>query len=122
MNEPTIYIVEDDSSVRKSLSRLLRTIGHPVEVFASAEEFLQDTTNKQGCLMADVRMPGISGLALQTKIKERSLPIGVVLMTGHGSEDVQAQAVRAGAQFLLKPFDESAILQAIKVAMESITP
>jgi FixJ family two-component response regulator len=115
-----VYVVDDEPSVRKSLGRLLKAAGHRVEVFASAQEFLQrGSQDGIGCLVLDVQMPELSGLELQEALSavERFLPI--VFITGHGDVPTSVRAMKAGAQdFLSKPCDEKDLLAAIALALE----
>lgn len=119
---PLISVVDDDESVRESLHGLLRSVGFVVRVFASAEEFLNsghllDTA----CLILDVRMPGMSGPELQSKLADVGSEVPVVFITAHG-EDAEAreQAMRSGAvDYLVKPLTEEGILNAVEVALRS---
>ena len=115
----TVYVVDDDLSVRKGLSRLIRSAGLRVEAFASAEDFLQRYSSVEGgCLVLDVQLPGLSGVALQEALggAERSLPI--IFITGHGDIPMSVRAMKKGAvDFLAKPFDGHELLDAIAVAL-----
>ena len=122
MNEstPTIFVVDDDAAVRKSLVRLLRSAGYLVESFASAGEFLDHWQERAttGCLVLDVQMPGLSGFDLQRQLRStpRSLPI--VFITGHGDSPMSVMAMKAGAvNFLAKPFQAEDLLLAIGEAI-----
>ena len=117
-NEPTVLIVDDDEAVRDSLSMVLRAAGRPVETFASAEEFIErGGTSRTGCLVLDVRMPGMSGLELQEYLAERNLPLPIVFLTGHGDIPMAVRAVRRGAwEFLQKPVDDGQLLAAVDAA------
>jgi FixJ family two-component response regulator len=117
---PTIFVVDDDASVRGGLARLLRSIGMQVETFASGREFLGcQLPDGPACVVLDIRLSGENGLVLQDALRtsERRLPI--IFLTGHGTVPLCAQAMRAGAvDFLLKPVDEQDLLEAISRAIE----
>jgi RNA polymerase sigma factor (sigma-70 family) len=119
-NTPRVYIVEDDASVRRSLARLVRCAGHQVETFTSASAFLdQDGRTRPGCLVLDVRMPGLSGLDLQEKLAKQEHPIPVVFITGYGDIPTSVQAMKAGAiDFLCKPVRGPDLLSAIDQALD----
>lgn len=112
---PLITVIDDDDSVRASLQRLIRSAGFAVEVFASAEEFLNaGQLSDTRCLILDVRMPGTSGLELQRLLAAGRYEIPVIFITAHGDEAARAQALKDGAaEYLLKPFGEEALLNAI---------
>lgn len=112
---PLISIVDDDASVRKSLSGLVRSVGFAAEAFASAEEFLATgNVRDTHCLILDVRMPGMGGLELQRRLTADGCAVPVVFITAHGDAASRAQALEAGAvEYLLKPFSEEALLGAI---------
>jgi FixJ family two-component response regulator len=116
---PTVFVVDDDPSVRKSLARLLRSAGFAVETWASAREFLESNRLPgPGCLVLDVQMPGLNGLELQEKLEgtDRNLPI--VFITGHGDIPTSVKAMKAGAvDFLPKPFQDEDLLRAIRKAI-----
>lgn len=118
--EPTVFVVDDEPSVRKSLGRLLKAAGYRVEAFASAKEFLQSGPHDGvGCLVLDVQMPDLNGLELQQALvaSERGLPI--VFITGHGDIPTSVRAMKAGAlDFLSKPFHEKDLLEAIGRGLE----
>ena len=119
---PTIFVVDDDLSVRRALDLLLRAAGYAVEVFASAKEFLEraDPT-ASGCLVLDVRMPGESGFDLQETLATRGHDIRVIFITGHGDIPMAVRAMKAGAvDFLAKPFDDQALLDAIEHALRRL--
>jgi len=112
---PLIAVVDDDDSVRESLRDLLRSAGFAVQVFASAEEFLHsDQLRQPDCLILDVRMPGIGGLELQRRLVASHRDLPVIFITAHGDEATRSQALKDGAmEYLLKPFTEEALLNAI---------
>ena len=116
---PTVCVIDDDASVRRSLSRLLKTEGHAVEVFASAEEFLHAAPSGQAaCLVLDIHMPGLNGLELQQALRERRCADQIIFITGHGDVPMCAQAMKAGAvDFLPKPFSDDALLEAVDRAL-----
>ena len=118
--KPTVFIIDDDASIRKSLSRLLRSAGHTTETFASAEEFLgREHFNGIGCLLLDVRMPGLSGMDLQEELGQADCSMPIIFITGHGNIPMGVQAMKRGAvDFLTKPFDDEELLQAVKKAIE----
>src|SRR5262245_14083083 len=121
-NFPLISVVDDDISVRESLRGLFRSLGFSVMAFASAEEFLRsDHRRTTNCLILDVRMPGMSGLELQRRLLACHSEIPVIFITAHGSdEEVRSQAIKDGAvDYLLKPFSEDALLNAVRVALGS---
>jgi FixJ family two-component response regulator len=116
---PIVFVVDDDISVRESLELLLRTAGWRAETFSSAQEFLvQPQPCGPCCLVLDVTLPGLNGLELQKRLTARSdLPI--IFITGHGDVPMSVQAMKAGAiEFLTKPFDDDALLAAIRGAIE----
>lgn len=117
--EPTVFIVDDDESVRKSLSRLLTSVGFKNETFSSAIEFLKHSLCQgPACLVLDIRMPGLSGLDLQKELAKKNRSLSIVFITGHGSIPLSVQAMKAGAvDFLEKPFDEQALLDAVMHAI-----
>lgn len=118
--ERLVAIIEDDDSYRGAVQRLLKSEGFPVQSFASAEEFLSsDQQHDTGCLIADIRMPGMSGLDLQSKLNSDHCPIPTIFITAHGDEKMRLQAMRGGAvKFLAKPFDGETLLGAVRVALK----
>lgn len=116
-----VVIVDDDESIRGSLGGLMKQAGLPALTFASAEEFLISGEEKRtGCLIADIRMPGMSGLELQAKLNEAHQRIPIIFITAHGDEKLRLQALRAGAvEFLTKPFDDEALLDSVRAALET---
>jgi|SRR5690554_1301871 len=120
--QPTIFIVDDDPSIRKGLERLLRASGFKAQTFASAEEFLacrpcQEPSNP-ACLVLDVRMPGISGINLQRELAKAGIPLPIVFITGHGDIPMSVRAMKNGAvDFLPKPFAEKELLTAVEQAL-----
>jgi FixJ family two-component response regulator len=121
-HRPTIFVVDDDLSVRRALDLLLRAAGYTVETFASASEFLEraDLT-ASGCLVLDVRMPGESGFDLQEILTTRGHDIRIIFITGHGDIPMAVRAMKTGAvDFLTKPFDDQALLDAIEHALSRL--
>ncbi len=119
-SSPIVFVVDDDPSIRESLSLLLSSAGYSVKTFASATEFLESDrrTSDPVCLVLDVRMPGISGLDLQKEFKSRDYAIPIIFITGHGDIPMSVQAMKKGAvDFLSKPFDDDQLLVAVKVAL-----
>jgi FixJ family two-component response regulator len=116
-----VVVVDDDESFRAALERLLRSAGFPVRSFASAEDFLKSSKQLEaGCLIADIRMPGMSGLDLQAKLNADHCPIPTIFMSGHGDEKMRLQAMRGGAvKFLAKPFDDAILLESVRTALKS---
>lgn len=116
-----IAIVDDDESVRVALQGLMTAVGLTAQVFASAEEFWNSGQQKHtACLIADVRMPGISGLELQAKLKATHCWIPIIFITAHGDANMRMQALRDGAvEFLQKPFDDDVLLQHVRAALKS---
>ena len=115
-----VFVVDDDASVRNALKSLIRSVGLQVELFRSAQEFLQWTKpDVPSCLILDVRLPGISGLDFQSKRAEANDPIPIIFITGHGDIPMSVRAMKAGAvEFLPKPFRDQDLLDAIHVALE----
>ncbi|MDX6458463.1 MAG: hypothetical protein QOE55_2160 [Acidobacteriaceae bacterium] len=116
-----VAIVDDDDSVRSALHGMLKAVGLPALAFASAEEFLKSgQQNHIACLIADIRMPGISGLELQAKLNAEHCRIPTIFITAHGDAQMRMQALRTGAvEFLAKPFDDEALLETVRAALES---
>jgi two-component system, LuxR family, response regulator FixJ len=113
----TIHVVDDDEAIRDSLSVLLGAAGFEVAAYPSAEAFLAATTQGPGCVLIDVRMPGMGGLELQEELARRGRRIPVILMTGHADVPIAVKAMKAGAvDFVEKPFDEQVMLGAIRRA------
>jgi FixJ family two-component response regulator len=120
VNEPgTVFVVDDDASVRVALQRLLWSEGFRVESFATAEAFLAASLpDTPGCLLIDLQMPGLNGLDLQAAVAARDSSLPVVFLTGHGDVPTSVSAMKAGAvDFLTKPFDEAELLHAVRQAL-----
>jgi FixJ family two-component response regulator len=116
-----VAVVDDDESYRAAVQRLLKSAGLSVRSFESAEEFLNSGRQQEtGCLIADIRMPGMSGLDLQAKLNADHCPIPIIFITAHGDEEMRLQVMRAGAvKFLAKPFDGAILLDSVRVALKS---
>jgi FixJ family two-component response regulator len=116
-----VAIIDDDESYRFAIQRLLKSAGFSVQSFASAEDFLSSGRQPEtGCLIADIRMPGMSGLDLQAKLNADHCLIPTIFITAHGEEDMRMQAMRGGAvKFMVKPFDCAILLESVRVALES---
>jgi FixJ family two-component response regulator len=115
-----VFVVDDDSSMRDSLRRLITSVGFKVEVFASARAFLDARRPEApGCLVLDVRLPGLSGLDLQRELLETDAALPIIFITGHGDIPMSVRAMKAGAvEFLTKPFREQEMLDAIRSGIE----
>ena len=113
-------VIEDDDSYRGAIQRLLKSAGVSVQAFASAEDFLSSgRQHETGCLITDIRMPGMSGLDLQAKLNADHCLIPTIFITAHGDEDMRLQAMRGGAvKFMVKPFDCAILLESVRVALE----
>jgi FixJ family two-component response regulator len=114
-----VAIVDDDDLMRGALQGLLKAAGFPAQAFASAEEFLQSgQQHHSACLIADIRMPGMSGLELQARLNEEKVRIPTIFITAHGDSRMRMQALRAGAvEFLAKPFDDEILLDSVRAAL-----
>ena len=118
--EQTIFIVDDDAAIRDSLRMMLEVAGYTVRDFASAQSFLSDADLQGGCLIVDIRMPGMGGLELQEELVRRKANVPVIVITGHGDVPLAVRAMRAGAMdFVEKPFDSERMLQSVADALEA---
>ncbi|MDB5415676.1 MAG: fixJ [Rubritepida sp.] len=122
--ERVVHVVDDDTAVRRSLAMLLRSAAHTVETYVSAEALLEAAQMPgglaQGCIVLDVRMPGMDGLSLMDVLSRRDIGLPVVVVTGHGDIALAVRAMRAGAlDFVEKPYAEDRILEAVGAALES---
>jgi FixJ family two-component response regulator len=117
---PVVYIVDDDAGIREALDSLIRSVGFEVQAFASARDFLSSKLpNAIGCLVLDVRLPGLSGLDLQRELTLAGVHIPIIFITGHGDIPMTVSAMKAGAvEFLTKPFRDQDLLDAIHQAIE----
>ena len=118
--EGVVFVVDDDAAMRRSLQSLIRSIGLRVELFASAQDFLRCTPpSTPGCLVLDVRLPGLSGLDLQRRMAEANLDIPIVFITAHGDVPMTVRAMKGGAvEFLTKPFRDQDLLDAIQLGLQ----
>jgi len=118
-----IAVVDDDELVRLALQRLLKAAGFDVTVFGSAEDLLKSGQLPEiECLIADIRMPGMSGLDLQVKLKAEGCAIPIIFITAHGDEKMRLQAMRAGAVgFLAKPFNSDVLLDRLRAALKAVS-
>jgi len=117
---PIVFVVDDDPSIRKSLERLIKSAGLDVVTFATADEFLDRHSHKgPSCLVLDVKMPGLNGLELQEKLLLEKYAMPIIFITGHGDIPMSVKAIKKGAiDFLSKPFDEKDLLGAVREALE----
>jgi FixJ family two-component response regulator len=117
--DPTVFVVDDDASVRKSLSRLFRSAGVSVEMFASADAFLaREHFTGTGCVILDIGMPGLNGVDLHKRLRKADFSMPVIFLTGHGDIQTGVQVVKEGAvDFLTKPVDDETLLQAVREAL-----
>jgi FixJ family two-component response regulator len=114
-----VFVIDDDSSMRLALEDLIRSVGLEVRVFATPQEFLQSERSAAGCLVLDVRLPGMSGLAFQRELLKEGVTLPVIFITGHGDIPMSVRAMKAGAvEFLTKPFHDQDLLDAIHAAIE----
>jgi FixJ family two-component response regulator len=116
-----VALVDDDDLVRTAIQGLLKSVGLPARAYASGEEFLDSgQQHETACLIADIRMPGMSGLDLQARLNAERCQIPTIFITAHGDEEMRLQALRAGAvEFLPKPFDDELLLESVWAALES---
>ena len=117
---PTVFVVDDDASIREALSSLVRSVGLSVETFSSAKEFLRHKrAETPACLVLDVRLPGLSGIELQRELASADIQIPIIFITGHGDIPMSVRAMKAGAvEFLTKPFRDQDLLDAVQQAIE----
>ena len=118
-NDAVIHLIDDDEHVRRAVAFLLGTAGHAVRVHESAERFLEELPNLQpGCIVSDVRMPGLDGVGLLRKLRERGVDMPTIIMTGHADVALAVAAMKAGAiDFVEKPFDDEIFLAAVQGAL-----
>jgi FixJ family two-component response regulator len=116
-----VAVVEDDDSYRVAVQRLLKSAGFSVQSFATAEDFLRSgRQHETGCLITDIRMPGMSGLDLQARLNADHCLIPTIFITAHGDEDMRLQAMRGGAvKFMVKPFDGEILLESVRAAFDA---
>jgi FixJ family two-component response regulator len=115
-----VFVIDDDASTRRSLDTLLRSVGLDVQLFSSAQEFMQaKRTDAPGCLVLDVRLPGMSGLTFQQELAKAGVALPIIFLSGHGDVPMTVRAMKAGAaEFLTKPFDDQVLLDAVHAAIE----
>jgi len=119
IDQGTVFIVDDDDPVARSLKRVVESAGRCVRVFSTAEEFLEEYQGEPGCLLLDVRMPGMGGLELQDRLLASGAALSIVFMSGHGDVPMASKTLRKGAvDFLQKPFRDEALLDRIEEALE----
>jgi two-component system response regulator FixJ len=120
MNQtPVIHIVDDDADIRESLTALLGTAGYVIREYSSARDFLGDHPWKHGCLILDVCMPGMDGLAVQEEVGRLRIDMPIVVMTGHGDVAMAVRAMKAGAlDFIEKPFDDETLFKCVEAALK----
>ena len=119
-NEATVFVIDDDQDVREALQLLMESVGRPVELYASTSRFLDAfDPERPGCILLDVRMPGMSGLDLQARLAAERLHPPIIVITGHGDVPMAVRAMQAGAlEFLEKPFNDQVLLDAVHRALE----
>ncbi len=120
LERPIVSVVEDDISMREALTNLLRSVGLEVRTYGAAQEFLASRrSDAPGCLVLDVRLPGLSGLDLQRRLAEANIQIPIIFITGHGDIQMSVRAMKAGAvEFLTKPFRDQDLLDAVQQAID----
>ena len=119
VKQSTVYVVDDDDAMRESLTWLIESVGLKVETFASADEFLASYyPGRPGCVLLDVRMPGMSGLELQGHLQKQQITVPVIMITGHGDVPMAVRAMKSGAiDFIEKPFNDEQLLESIRNAL-----
>ena len=120
ISKQTVFIVDDDEPVRSALRLLMKSVGHEAKTFATGDEFLIScSSGVSGCLILDIRMPGMSGLDLQEKLQQQGVNIPIIFITGHGDVPMAVQAMKHGAmEFLQKPFREQDLVDLVNQALE----
>jgi len=121
-DERLVHLVDDDESVRRSVGFMLKTSGHRVKAYASGNELIRDARKLEpGCILLDIRMPGIDGLEVQQELQRQGIDLPVIVMTGHGDVPLSVRAMKAGAiDFIEKPFEKATLLEAIDEAFRSM--
>jgi FixJ family two-component response regulator len=119
-SQAVVFVIDDDESMRRSLATLLRSVGLDARVFSSPQEFMRaERPDAPGCLVLDVRLPGMSGLAFQEQLAKAGIALPIIFITGHGDVPMTVRAMKAGAvEFLTKPFDDQVLLDAINAAID----
>ena len=122
MSQFPVYLVDDELSVRRSIGFMLKTSDHTVQTFEDGNSFLKEVKHLDpGCVLLDLRMPGIDGLDVQAELSDRGISYPVVVMTGHGDVDVAVRAMKAGAvDFIEKPFDKEVMLAAVRESFDRL--
>lgn len=117
--QSTVFIVDDDDAMRESLTWLIESVGLQVETYASADDFLQSYyPGRPGCVLLDIRMPGMSGLELQSYLQQQQISVPVIMITGHGDVPMAVRAMKSGAiDFIEKPFNDEQLLESIRNAL-----
>ena len=114
-DDAIVFIVDDDEAVRQSTAWLIESIGLKVNTFVSADDFLENYNNESGCIVMDVRMPGMSGLEAQEEMKTRGISLPLIFITGHGDVPMAVRALKRGAfDFIEKPFNDQLLLDAVQ--------
>jgi len=118
-----VHLVDDDAAIRRSVGFMLKTSGHRVESYESGTELLKASNHlAEGCILLDIRMPGMDGLEVQQALQERGVSLPVIIMTGHGDVSLAVRAMKAGAvDFIEKPFDKQALLNALEEGHRRLT-
>jgi FixJ family two-component response regulator len=118
--QPVVFVIDDDQSIREALAGLLRTVGLSVQSFGTADEFLRAArTDAPGCLVLDVRLPGLSGLDFQRELANSGIEMPIIFITGHGDIPMSVRAIKAGAiEFLTKPFRDQELLDAVQLGID----
>jgi two-component system response regulator FixJ len=119
--KPSVYLIDDDPGIQDSVRRLLKSVGLPLQTFTTAQEFLEkyDPATSVGCLVLDIRMPGMSGLELQQRLRERGDDMPIIIVSGHADVPMTVRAIKAGAvDFLEKPYNEQVLLDRIQDAIQ----
>jgi len=118
-SDAIVFIVDDDEAVRQSTAWLVESIGLKVTTFTSADEFLKNYKNEQGCVVMDVRMPGMSGLEAQEEMKNRGITLPLIFITGHGDVPMAVRALKRGAfDFIEKPFNDQLLLDSVQKGLK----
>ena len=118
-----VHVVDDDDSVRRSVGFMLKTSGYSVKTYASGSELLKSTKDLAGgCILLDIRMPGMDGLEVQQALQDRGITLPVIIMTGHGDVPLSVRAMKAGAiDFIEKPFEKEVLVRAIEDAFATLS-
>ena len=122
-DEKLVHVVDDDAAVRRSVAFMLKTSGHRVETYESGSDFIKATAHlEDGCILLDIRMPGMDGLEVQSALQEKGIGLPVIIMAGHGDVTLAVRAMKAGAvDFIEKPFDKLALLASLKEGFERLS-